>query len=95
MTRTKAGRDASRPAFLPAAFFRDERQYIPPMPPSPGIAGAPFYSLGPPIRGYDLSLDAKRFLMVKLDQRTPYPATELTLVQNWVEELTSQVPSVR
>ena len=53
------------------------------------------YSLGGPIRGYDLSLDSRRFLMVKLDQRTPSPATELTLVQNWVEELKRKVPPIR
>lgn len=40
-----------------------------------------------PVRGYDLSLDGQRFLMVKLDQRKPTPATEMTLIQNWFEEL--------
>jgi hypothetical protein len=53
------------------------------------------YSLGAPIRGYDLSRDSRRFLMVKLDQRTPSPATELMLVQHWFEELTARVPSGR
>jgi hypothetical protein len=51
------------------------------------------YSSGFPIRGYDLSLDGKRFLMVKLDQRKPTPVTEMILVQNWFEELKQKVPS--
>jgi eukaryotic-like serine/threonine-protein kinase len=42
----------------------------------------PGYSHGDPIRGFDLSLDGKRFLMVKLDQRKPTPVTEMILVQN-------------
>jgi Tol biopolymer transport system component len=50
------------------------------------------YSSGYPLRGYDLSLDSQRFLMVKLDQRKPSPATEMTLVQNWFEELKAKVP---
>jgi serine/threonine-protein kinase len=50
------------------------------------------YSMGAPIRGYDLSLDSRRFLMVKLDDRQPSPATELTLVQHWFEELNAKVP---
>jgi dipeptidyl aminopeptidase/acylaminoacyl peptidase len=49
------------------------------------------YSMGAPIRGYDLSSDSRRFLMVKLDPRSPSPATELTLVQNWFHELTAKV----
>ena len=51
------------------------------------------YSLGAPIRGYDLSPDSQRFLMVKLDQRKPSPATEMILVQNWFEELKSRIPT--
>jgi eukaryotic-like serine/threonine-protein kinase len=51
------------------------------------------YSLGAPIRGYDLSLDSQRFLMVKLDRRSPSPATEMILVQNWVEDLKSKLPA--
>ena len=33
------------------------------------------YARGAPTRGYDLSLDSQRFLMVKLEQRKPSPAT--------------------
>ncbi len=45
-----------------------------------------------PIRTYDLSLDGKRFLMVKGAQRKPAPVTEMVLVQNWFEELNRLVP---
>jgi serine/threonine protein kinase len=51
----------------------------------------PGYELGSPIRGYDLSLDGQRFLMVKFDQRKPAPVTEMILVQNWFEELRQKV----
>jgi hypothetical protein len=47
----------------------------------------PGYSIGSPIRSYDLSLDGQRFLMVKLEQRMPTPVTEMTLVQNWFKDL--------
>jgi Tol biopolymer transport system component len=47
----------------------------------------PGYSPSTPIRCYDLSQDGQRFLMVKLEQRKPTPVTEMTLVQNWFEEL--------
>jgi eukaryotic-like serine/threonine-protein kinase len=46
-----------------------------------------------PVRSYDLSLDGQRFLMTKLDERKPTPVTEMTLVQNWFEELKRLVPS--
>jgi hypothetical protein len=38
-------------------------------------------------RGWDISPDGKRFLMVKLDERTPEPVNQMILVQNWLEEL--------
>jgi serine/threonine-protein kinase len=51
------------------------------------------YSLGEPIRGYDLSHESPpRFLMVKIDDRKPTPVTELTLVQNWFNELRAKMP---
>jgi serine/threonine-protein kinase len=53
----------------------------------------PGYSPGSPIRSYDLSQDGQRFLMVKLEQRKPAPVTELTLVENWFEELKRLVPT--
>jgi Tol biopolymer transport system component len=48
-----------------------------------------------PVRCYDLSQDGQRFLMVKLDQRSPSPATELTLIQNWFKELERLCPAGR
>jgi Tol biopolymer transport system component len=53
----------------------------------PGYVGAE------PIRGYDLSQDGQRFLMVKYEQRKPTPVTEMILVQNWFEELKQKVPT--
>jgi eukaryotic-like serine/threonine-protein kinase len=52
----------------------------------------PGYAVGVPIRCYDLSLDGKSFLMVKLEQRRIPPVTEMLLVQNWFEELKRMVP---
>jgi serine/threonine protein kinase len=46
-----------------------------------------------PIRAYDLSLDSQRFLMVKFENRTPTPVTEMILVLNWFEELKRLVPA--
>ncbi|MBZ5500365.1 MAG: serine/threonine-protein kinase [Acidobacteriia bacterium] len=51
------------------------------------------YSEGDPIRDFDLSLDGKRFLMSKYDQRKPTPVTEMILVLNWFEELKRLVPT--
>jgi serine/threonine-protein kinase len=45
-----------------------------------------------PIRAWDLSLDGRRFLMLKNDERKPTPVTELLLVQNWFEELKRLAP---
>jgi serine/threonine-protein kinase len=53
----------------------------------------PGYLLGLLIRGYDLSIDGQRFLMVKSEQRKPTPVTEMILVQNWFEELKRLVPT--
>ncbi len=51
-----------------------------------------FGSDASPIRGYDLSLDGQRFLMVKDEQRKPTPVTELVLIQNWYEEVKRMLP---
>ncbi|MGB8960039.1 MAG: protein kinase [Candidatus Aminicenantales bacterium] len=53
----------------------------------------PGYSSGFPIRAYDLSPDDQRFLMVKEGQRKSTPVTEMTLVQNWFEELKRLAPT--
>ena len=39
---------------------------------------------------YDVSLNGQRFLMV--EPADPFRATEITLVQNWFEELKQVVP---
>lgn len=51
------------------------------------------YVGGWPVRGYDLSLDSKRFLMEKAEPRKPAPVTEVVLIQNWFEEIKRLVPS--
>lgn len=45
------------------------------------------YGWGFPIRSYDLSMDGRRFLMVREEKRAPAPVTELALVENWFEEV--------
>lgn len=47
----------------------------------------PGYGTGTTTRGWDVSLDGKKFLMVKLEERKPQPITEMILVLNWFEEL--------
>ena len=53
------------------------------------------YGRAGPIRGWDISLDGKRFLMVKLEEQKPQPVTEMILVQNWFEELKRLAPTGR
>jgi hypothetical protein len=53
----------------------------------------PGYGSGSPVRGYDLSLDGQRFLMVKGGQRSQTPVTEMIIVQNWFGELKRLVPA--
>ncbi len=53
----------------------------------------PGYHSSNPIREYDLSLDGKRFLMVKNEVRESRPVTEMILIQNWFEELKRRVPT--
>jgi hypothetical protein len=42
---------------------------------------------------YDVTPDGQRFLMVKVLEPLPEPATELILVTNWFEELRRLVPA--
>jgi serine/threonine-protein kinase len=53
----------------------------------------PGYASRHPIRGWDISPDGERFLMVKLEERKPQPVTEMVLVQNWFEELRRLAPT--
>ena len=71
-----------------------------PLPPGPGLsAGVPrvlfegLYRGQAITRGYDVSADGQRFLMVKPKERPPSPVTQLVLVQNWFEELKAKVPA--
>ncbi len=50
------------------------------------------YTAGTYARSWDISLDDRRFLMVKIEDRKWQPITELILVQNWLEELKRLVP---
>jgi eukaryotic-like serine/threonine-protein kinase len=47
----------------------------------------PGYGADEPLREWDISLDGRRFLMVKMEEGRPQPVTEMILVQNWFEEL--------
>ena len=44
------------------------------------------------VRPYDVSLDGQRFLMVKQKERAPISASQMILVQNWLEEVKARVP---
>ena len=47
-------------------------------------------------RGYDVTADGRRFLIVQAKELPPEPAiTEMVLVQNWFEELKRKVPAGR
>jgi len=45
------------------------------------------YSMNAPARGYDVTPDGQRFLLLQARERAPDVITELTVVQNWIEEL--------
>ena len=47
-----------------------------------------------PFRGYDVSADGQRFLMVRAVERPPERVTQMVFVQNWFAELRARV-SVR
>ncbi len=51
------------------------------------------YRMSLPTGCWDIALDGQKFLMVKLDERKPQPATEMILVQNWFEELKRLCPT--
>ena len=43
-------------------------------------------------RGYDVSPDGQRFLMVQQKERPAITVADMLLVQNWVEDLKRLVP---
>ena len=51
------------------------------------------YGASAGIRGYDVAPDGRRFLMVQQKERPPIRASEMILVQNWIEELKARVPA--
>ena len=53
----------------------------------------PGYAHAHPHSGWDISLDGRRFLMVKEEEMKPQPVTEMILVQNWFEELKRICPT--
>jgi len=55
-----------------------------------------FTGLGLDLRGYDVSADAQRFLMVKdvpEENLTQRPSVQMVVVLNWFEELKARVPT--
>jgi len=52
----------------------------------------PFRTDGP-FRGYDVTLDGQRFLMVREIAQPPARLPQMVLVQNWFEELKRVVPA--
>jgi hypothetical protein len=50
------------------------------------------YGASASIRSYDVTPDGRRFLMVQQKERPPVSASEMILVQNWIEELKARVP---
>jgi hypothetical protein len=51
------------------------------------------YAGGNPGRGWDLSLDGQRFLMVRGEEKKLTAVNEITFVQNWFEELRRLAPT--
>jgi len=51
----------------------------------------PFRADGP-FRGYDVSADGQRFVMVRADEQAAARVSQMVLVQNWFEELKARVP---
>jgi serine/threonine-protein kinase len=44
-------------------------------------------------RGFDVAPDGHRFLMVRPEEHRSTPATEMVIVENWIEELKARMPS--
>jgi Tol biopolymer transport system component len=48
-----------------------------------------------PFRGYDVTPDGQRFLMVRAVDQPPARVSQMVFVQNWFEELKARVPPTR
>jgi eukaryotic-like serine/threonine-protein kinase len=46
-----------------------------------------------PFRGYDITPDGQRFLMVRAVEQPPARITQMVLVQNWLQELKAKAPA--
>jgi serine/threonine-protein kinase len=50
------------------------------------------YEMNSPARAYDASADGQRFLLIQARERPPELITQMTVVQNWFEELKRLAP---
>ncbi len=60
-----------------------------------GKPGALFegpYQMNQPARGYDVTADGQRFLLIQARERPPDVITQMIVVQNWFEELKRLAP---
>ena len=48
------------------------------------------YGVNGPARAYDVTKDGQRFFLMQLRKRPPDVITEMSVVQNWMEELKRQ-----
>jgi hypothetical protein len=51
------------------------------------------YVSSSPTRGYDVTRDGRRFLMIQEKERAPIKVSQIILVQNWFDELKRRVPT--
>ena len=59
--------------------------------PRPLFSGA--YGVNNPARGWDVSGDGQRFILLQPRAQTPDVINEITVVENWIEELKRLVPA--
>jgi hypothetical protein len=48
------------------------------------------YGVNGPARAYDVTKDGQHFFLMQLRKRPPDVITEMSVVQNWIEELKRQ-----
>jgi hypothetical protein len=51
------------------------------------------YMMSGPVRGYDVTRDGRRFVMIQNKERPPIKVTQMVLVQNWLDELRRRAPT--
>jgi Tol biopolymer transport system component len=62
-------------------------------PDSPRVLFEGPFRIDGPFRGYDVTPDGQRFLMVREVPQQPARVSQMVLVQNWFEELKQRVPT--